>query len=224
MSDRFGERYWREESHYRRFGDYEAALEATTQWYQGLLRLVGDRLPRRGRHIDAGCGHGALVHLMTRRGLSSFGVDASSWVVDEAKAYAPALADRFAVADVQESLVFEGSFDLITSLEVVGHLENPRSAIAAMAQKLAPGGALLLSTPNPANRIPGNDPATSDPTHVNLHAPGWWREAIERQGLTVEREWTYYPVPLLWRVSPLFARWISLPRSVGPGYLIFARL
>jgi 2-polyprenyl-3-methyl-5-hydroxy-6-metoxy-1,4-benzoquinol methylase len=223
LSDRFDESYWREASHYRKFSGYPDALRATAKWYVGLMRLVGPLLPRSGRHLDAGCGHGAFVHMMASRGLTAYGVDASAWVIEEAQQFAPELADRFAVADVEQSLVFDGPFDLVSSLEVVEHLVDPAAAIGVMAGALAPGGTLLLSTPNPANRIPRNDPTTSDPTHVSLHPPAWWRAALEHEGLRLERELTYYPVPVLWRFSPVFARWIPLPGAVGPGYLAVAR-
>jgi 2-polyprenyl-3-methyl-5-hydroxy-6-metoxy-1,4-benzoquinol methylase len=223
MTERFDESYWREQSHYRKYQDYRAALLATQKWYAGLLRLIGDRLPPPGRHLDAGCGHGAVVHLMAERGFDAYGVDASDWVIDEARRFAPTFADRFAVADVSRSLAFEGPFDLITSLEVVEHLDDPRAALARMAEALAPGGLLVLSTPNPVNRVPRNDPSTSDPTHVSLHPPGWWTSLLEEHGLRAERVLTYYPVPMLWRISPRLAWWIPLGRTSGPGYLAVAR-
>ncbi|MFL5963601.1 MAG: class I SAM-dependent methyltransferase [Gaiellaceae bacterium] len=223
MSDRFEEHYWREASHYRKFGDYPEALRATARWYVGLARLLSEHLPTTGRHLDAGCGHGAIVHMMAARGLDAYGVDASAWAIKEAKAFAPDLQDRFAVADIQTSVVIEGPFDLITSLEVVEHLEDPVSAISVMTRALAPGGTLIVSTPNPVNRIPRNDPTTSDPTHISLHPPDWWREAVETAGLEVVRDLTYYPVPVLWRASTAFARWIPLGRVIGPGYLLVAR-
>jgi 2-polyprenyl-3-methyl-5-hydroxy-6-metoxy-1,4-benzoquinol methylase len=222
MTDKFDERYWRELSHYRKYGDYPEALLSTTRWYAAFMRLLGDLVPAEGRHLDAGCGHGAIVHMMAARGLDAYGVDASEWVIEEAKSYAPELADHFAVADIEQSLVFDGAFDLITSLEVVEHLADPVAAISCMTNGLAPGGTLVLTTPNPANRIPRNDPTTSDPTHISLHPPPWWRDAAIAAGLHIEREWTYYPIPVLWRISPLLARWIPLGQ-IGPGYVLVAR-
>lgn len=223
MTGRFDESYWKEQSHYRKYEDYRAALLATQKWYEGLLRLVGHRLPASGRHLDAGCGHGAVVHMMAARGLEAHGVDASEWVIEEARAFAPRLADRFEVADLSHSLGFDGRFDLITSLEVVEHLDDPQAAVSRMAEALAPGGVLVLSTPNPINKIPRNDPAVSDPTHVSLRPPDWWSRALRENGLRLERVLTYYPVPLLWRISPRLALWIPLGPSAGPGYLAVAR-
>lgn len=222
MSPGFDESYWRERSQYRKFEDYESALRATMRWYVGLMRIVGRHFPDEGRHLDAGCGHGAIVHMLHERGLDAYGIDASAWVIEEAKAYAPELASHFAVADLERSIPFHGLFDLITCLEVVEHVAQPEAALAVLAERLAPGGVLILTTPNPWNRIPRNDPATSDPTHISLHPPDWWSSRIQAAGLELLRGVTYYPVPVLWRTTRSLARWIPLGRRAGPGYIAVA--
>jgi 2-polyprenyl-6-hydroxyphenyl methylase/3-demethylubiquinone-9 3-methyltransferase len=46
-------------------------------------------------------------------------------------------------------------FDLITSMEVIEHVADPAAFIRALAAKLAPGGVMILSTPNrtPLSRL-----------------------------------------------------------------------
>ena len=46
-------------------------------------------------------------------------------------------------------------FDLVTSLEVIEHVVDPRSFVAGLAAALAPGGLMVLSTPNrtPLSRL-----------------------------------------------------------------------
>jgi 2-polyprenyl-6-hydroxyphenyl methylase/3-demethylubiquinone-9 3-methyltransferase len=55
------------------------------------------------------------------------------------------LAIDYHAGDVQE---LEGSFDLITCLEVIEHVADPAAFLQALARRLAPGGLLILSTPN----------------------------------------------------------------------------
>lgn len=222
MSDRFDESYWSRESHYRRFADYRAALESTMRWYRGLVRLVRRDLPHSGRHLDAGCGHGALVHLMLERGLDSHGVDVSEYIVAEAREAQPWLADRFEVADLEQSIPVDGSFEAITCLEVLEHVEQPDAVLEVLADRLAPGGRLIATTPNPANRFPYYDPARSDPTHISLHPPAWWGEAAATAGLVPVRLTTFWAVPLLWRLHPALSLFLPTGPAVGPGTLLVA--
>jgi 2-polyprenyl-6-hydroxyphenyl methylase/3-demethylubiquinone-9 3-methyltransferase len=39
-------------------------------------------------------------------------------------------------------------FDLVTSMEVIEHVSNPAAFVAGLADALAPGGLMILSTPN----------------------------------------------------------------------------
>jgi SAM-dependent methyltransferase len=218
----FEESYWTRDSQYRRFDDYRDALDATRRWYGGFLRLVRRDLPAAGRHLDVGCGHGAIVHLLSERGLDSHGIDVSTYIVEEAQAYAPSLADRFAVGNIEHGSPFPGPFELVTCLEVLEHLPEPARALENITSVLAPGGRLIATTPNPENRFPLSDPETADPTHISLHPPNWWKDAVIDAGLDVRRATTFWPVPLLWRLHPALSRSIALGAEVAPGTLIVA--
>ncbi len=47
------------------------------------------------------------------------------------------------------------TFDLVTSMEVIEHVTDPAAFVAALERALAPGGLMLLSTPNrtPISRL-----------------------------------------------------------------------
>ena len=52
-------------------------------------------------------------------------------------------------ADLNDSLPLpDGSFDVITAVEVIEHLENPRAVFRELQRLLRPNGLLILSTPN----------------------------------------------------------------------------
>ena len=42
----------------------------------------------------------------------------------------------------------KASFDLVTCMEVIEHVADPAAFVTALAERLAPDGLLILSTPN----------------------------------------------------------------------------
>ena len=44
----------------------------------------------------------------------------------------------------------DGPFDVVAMWQVIEHLPNPREVLAAAAGSLAPGGVVVIATPNPA--------------------------------------------------------------------------
>ena len=106
------------------------------------------RTPLEGKTaLDVGCGAGLLCEPLARLGAKVTGIDASPDVIAVAREHAAAmgLAIDYRAGDIQD---LEGQYDLITSLEVIEHVAEPAAFLRALAKRLAPGGLLILSTPN----------------------------------------------------------------------------
>ncbi|NUQ17362.1 MAG: 3-demethylubiquinone-9 3-O-methyltransferase, partial [Sphingomonas sp.] len=84
---------------------------------------------------------------LSRLGAKVTGVDASPEVIAVAREHAATtgLHIDYRVADVAG---LEGEFDLITAMEVIEHVAEPAVFVNALAKRLAPGGLLIMSTPN----------------------------------------------------------------------------
>lgn len=96
----------------------------------------------RGRLLDVGAGTGALAARLASLG---FQVSACDLYADQFKAE----GIPFTAANASESLPFpDGSFDAITCLETIEHLEDQFRFARECARVLAPGGRLLITTPN----------------------------------------------------------------------------
>jgi len=107
------------------------------------------------RVLDVGCGAGLLAESLAAAGCDVLGVDAGTEVIAAARAHA---AGRGLRLDYQvgaaEALAAAGqTYDVVTALEIIEHVESPVDFVRDLARLLAPGGVLFLST---LNRTPAS--------------------------------------------------------------------
>lgn len=97
--------------------------------------------------LDVGCGAGLLAEPLARMGAKVTALDAAPELIAAAKAHADGagLEIDYRAVGVE---ALDGRFDLVTAMEVVEHVADPRAFVASLAARLAPGGLLILSTPN----------------------------------------------------------------------------
>jgi 2-polyprenyl-6-hydroxyphenyl methylase / 3-demethylubiquinone-9 3-methyltransferase len=98
--------------------------------------------------LDVGCGAGLLAEPLARLGARVTGVDAAPENAAAAAAHAQAsgLDIRYVAAELE---ALEGErYDLVTAMEVIEHVTDPAAFVANLHAALAPGGLLILSTPN----------------------------------------------------------------------------
>ena len=98
--------------------------------------------------LDIGCGAGLLCEPLARLGAAVTGVDAAAENIAAASAHAQGMGldIRYMAGEVAGLDI--GTFDLVTSVEVIEHVADKPAFLADVAARLSPDGLLVMSTPN----------------------------------------------------------------------------
>jgi SAM-dependent methyltransferase len=119
-------------------------------WYLGTRAIARDvlaglPLPRGGLVLDAGCGTGGNAALLGRFG-RVVGLDVAELALDLARERGLPRLTRASVADLPFG---EGTFDLVTSFEVLYHrsVGDDVGALREFRRVLRPGGWLVVRLP-----------------------------------------------------------------------------
>lgn len=114
-------------------------------WIDRSVGLAGKRV------IDIGCGGGILAESMAARGADVTGIDLSDKALGVARLhlfesnqkvdYRKISAEDIAAAEPE-------SFDVVTCMEMLEHVPDPASTVAAAARLAKPGGNVFFSTLN----------------------------------------------------------------------------
>ncbi len=128
------------------------------------------RLPRDivGLHaVDIGCGRGEWLRVLNDAGLTAIGVDANAVSVGRCLAEGLKVIRDDAIHYLRGQA--DASLGVVSAFHVIEHLPT-ESLIALFVEAhraLAPGGLLLVETPNPDNVLVGSSSFYLDPTHRN---------------------------------------------------------
>ncbi len=140
--EKLASRWWDPESEFKPLHDINPLR----------LKFINDRVGLKDKRVlDVGCGGGLLAEAMAALGADVTGIDLGEAPLAVARlhlkesglkvAYQRAGAEEFARERA-------GEFDAVTCLEMLEHVPDPASTVAACAQLVKPGGDVFFSTLN----------------------------------------------------------------------------
>jgi len=136
-------RWWDPQSEFRPLHEINPLR---LDWIDGLAALKGKRV------VDVGCGGGILAESMARRGGDVLGIDLAAKPLRVAQLHAIESGTQgIAYREVAvEALAAEMpvQFDVLTCMEMLEHVPDPESVVAACARLVKPGGWAFFSTIN----------------------------------------------------------------------------
>lgn len=181
------------------------------RWYaQVCQRLLG----RAGCDVfEYGCGMGWLLRRLQQQH-NVAGYDLSDFCRQQSRQIAPQATIYDALDDVPHK-----QYDMVVSLHVLEHVEDPTATVAFLTRLLKPGGKLVFVVP--ANQGLGHRIkqdqwfAYRDDTHISLLPEQAWRKTVTDAGLRVVKE----AGDGLW--DPPYVkglpRWLQLPLFGAPA-------
>jgi 2-polyprenyl-6-hydroxyphenyl methylase/3-demethylubiquinone-9 3-methyltransferase len=114
-------------------------------WIDGICPLPGKTV------IDVGCGGGILAESMARKGALVKGVDLAEKSIGVARLHgleSGVTVDYEVIATEAIADREPGQYDLVTCMEMLEHVPDPASVVAACAKLAKPGATLVFSTLN----------------------------------------------------------------------------
>jgi 2-polyprenyl-6-hydroxyphenyl methylase / 3-demethylubiquinone-9 3-methyltransferase len=138
---------------------------AASRWWdpQGEMRPLHDLNPVRlqyveragnlaGRKVlDVGCGGGLLAEAMARKGARVTGLDLADDLLQVAKLHAleAGVEVNYELESAEvHAAAHPGEYDVVTCMEMLEHVPDPTSIVAALSHLVKPDGHVFVSTLN----------------------------------------------------------------------------
>ncbi len=185
-------------------------------WFVARRHLITSLLqtyyPRDGRlHIlDIGCGTGAMLDELAPFGPvvgADFSPEALQFCVTRG------VGANLARADVRRLPFADASFDVVTAMDIVEHIDDDKAASCEIFRVLRPGGRLLVTVPAFSSLWSEHDEALH---HHRRYTVPRLKDLFQRVGLTVDK--VSYTVTTLFPAIWMF-RQVSnlLPKQRADG-------
>jgi 2-polyprenyl-3-methyl-5-hydroxy-6-metoxy-1,4-benzoquinol methylase len=163
-------------------GSREDIIERLAPYVQRLAVAGGGQTDK--PVLDIGCGRGEWLELLRRQGLSAYGIDINTIMVERVLKFG--LDARHADLMTHQRSQDDPTHRAHTAFHVVEHLpfDTLIDFLDEALRILIPGGTLILETPNPETMRVGATTFYNDPTHRNPLMPAVLQFVVEHRGFS----------------------------------------
>ncbi len=98
--------------------------------------------------LDVGCGGGFLSNYLAKQGYSIHAIDLSESSLQIARKYDETSSVHYSLANAAHLPFKSNTFDVVTAMDFLEHVENPEIYIAEISRVLRPGGVFFFHTFN----------------------------------------------------------------------------
>jgi 2-polyprenyl-3-methyl-5-hydroxy-6-metoxy-1,4-benzoquinol methylase len=184
------------ELHYEGYGRNDYLSPITIKRYNDILDGF-EKYKKTKKLLDVGCGIGYFLEVAIKRGWEVFGTEYTDEAIEICRKKGISMHKGVLNPENYE----EESFDIITSFEVIEHINNPIPELKNFYKLLRKGGLVYLTTPNFNSllryRLKSEYNVICYPEHLSYYTPktlkkvflntGFQKKKIETTGISLTR-------------------------------------
>lgn len=204
-----------------------------------------ERFIKKGKLLDIGVGTGLFMEIAQKKGFEVYGIDVSSYAIDEVASRLKLKKDKqLVVSELKSTLYPENFFDVVNLRHSIEHVKDPQKLLENVYRILKPGGIVAIATPNsfgPHAKIYGPLwPHWSQPYHIQFFSKKSLKTVVGKAGFEIKllktEELTNYDlfrgflkrigVPINYNRATFFTVWLNnllAHIGLGEGLLLIAQ-
>lgn len=172
--------------HYEGYGRNDYLSPITIKRYNELLDSF-EPYRKTNKILDVGCGIGYFLEEAKKRGWEVHGTE----YTDEAVKICSNKGIQIEQGVLDPSNYEQGSFDIITSFEVIEHIYNPQEELTNFHSLLRKGGLVYVTTPNFNSllryRLKADYNVICYPEHLSYYTPKTIRKVFKAAGFRSQK-------------------------------------
>jgi 2-polyprenyl-3-methyl-5-hydroxy-6-metoxy-1,4-benzoquinol methylase len=174
------------EKHYEGYGRNDYLSPITIKRYHEILDRF-EPFKKSGKLLDVGCGIGYFLEVAKSRGWEVYGTEFTDEAIEICQS--KGISMKKGILNPND---FElESFDIITSFEVIEHINNPREELANFYKLLRKGGMVYVTTPNFNSllryRLKSNYNVIVYPEHLSYYTPKTLKKVYNLSGFKTRK-------------------------------------